>query len=593
MIRANQGKHTSLTVWPARICLSDPDAMPRREKIIPIIDIFAGPGGLSEGFNSREAASDGVRFSSVLSIEKDSVASATLKLRSFFHQFWPERVPEAYYEVVRGERPQTDLFKYPEWKKASERVWNAELGKVPVSELHGRIAEKLGAARDWVLLGGPPCQAYSLIGRARMTGVGHDARTSGKSSESLRLDRLSKFSKDVRHTLYREYLRIVAVHQPAVFVMENVKGILSSRVNPESGLSDRVFPRIRRDLSSPWEALGDDPLLPQLKKFRKGGPRRYRLYSFVTNADDDDIADSEFLIRCEQYGIPQARHRVVLLGIRDDFKSRPRALRERPAVSVRNAIESMPALRSGLSKEADTAKGWQDALRACFAENRVLKLGDELVQKTVYKVIGRTSVRLTRGAAFIAGSSPPVSASLRRWLTDSRLGGILQHESRSHMNSDLGRYLFASATAARINHSPRLSDWPVFLLPNHRNVDSYRIARRDPESMFVDRFKVQIWDKPSSTVTSHISKDGHYFIHPDPFQCRSLTVREAARLQTFPDNYFFCGNRTQQYHQVGNAVPPFLASQMADVVAEFLISGGGSKARGFLLPTTFAGDRNT
>lgn len=547
--------------------------MAESAKIIPVIDIFAGPGGLSEGFNSADAARHGLRFSSVLSIEKDPVACQTLRLRSFFHRFAPERIPNAYYKFVRGEVAQEELSRFPEWDQATRQVWNAELGKVPAAELHNRIKERLGNERDWVLLGGPPCQAYSLVGRARMTGVGHAGRIKGSDVDSLKLERLSKFSKDVRHTLYLEYLRVVAVHQPAVFVMENVKGILSSTI-PKDGVSDRVFSRIRRDLTSPWAALADDSLLPDLEKFSTGSKRNYRLYSFSVERGEDAIADSDFLIRCEEHGIPQARHRVVLLGVRDDIQGRPSTLKRRDVVRVRDVIGDMPALRSGLSKEHDDARSWLDALKACFPRNVRPQINDKSVRKTIAKAIGRTTVRSTRGLPFLESSPPKVesSAPLRRWLTDRRLSGVLQHESRSHMNSDLGRYLFAAATAARTKHSPRLPEWPVFLLPKHRNVERYRTSRRVPEGMFVDRFKVQIWDRPSSTITSHIAKDGHYFIHPDPFQCRSLTLREVARLQTFPDNYFFCGNRTQQYHQVGNAVPPFLALQMADVIAEFFAS---------------------
>ncbi len=135
------------------------------------------------------------------------------------------------------------------------------------------------------------------------------------------------------------------------------------------------------------------------------------------------------------------------------------------------------------------------------------------------------------------------------------------------MESDLHRYLFAASFAREERRSPKLRDFPDVLLPSHENIGS-------DSTPFIDRFRVQIGNQPSTTVVSHISKDGHYYIHPEPSQCRSLTVREAARLQTFPDNYFFEGNRTQQYHQVGNAVPPLLARKIAEIVLRLLQSAG-------------------
>jgi len=511
-----------------------------QQQVIPVIDIFAGPGGLGEGFASLGGAEPGSRrFQLRVSIEKDPVAHRTLSLRALFRAFPKDQVPAAYYRYLRGEISRVELFKDPsippEAVTASAEAKNAELGKTPHSKIDAWIGDALDGAEEWVLIGGPPCQAYSLAGRSR------------RNKESQQ-----KFESDEKHFLYKEYLRIIQVFKPTIFVMENVKGILSS-THGGSG----IFEQILSDLSNP------------------GGNRSYRLRSFVVPGNAEELDPLDFVIEAERYGIPQARHRVILFGVREDVAAATPLLCTHPErflltpcqqeFTVAQALSGLPAVRSRLSKEPDSRDAWLSAIgeAADVLCPQYRKEHNALVE--AMQGASRCAGRLSgNGGAFIGWNGPDeLPPKVREWYLDQRIGGVLQHESRSHMRSDLHRYLFASSFAKEYGFSPKIKNFPHELLPAHVNVSSVSVP-------FADRFRVQMGGHPSTTVVAHIAKDGHYYIHHDPSQCRSLTVREAARLQTFPDNYYFEGNRTQQYTQIGNAVPPLLARKIAVLVSDLI-----------------------
>ena len=517
---------------------------------IPIIDLFAGPGGLGEGFSSLKLRKGSHPFRIRLSIEKDVNAHLTLELRSFFRQFPFGDVPSEYYMHLRGEITRERLYElYPsEAESASKEAWRATLGQEAPENVDRRIESSLGSVRrniPWVLIGGPPCQAYSTVGRSRLGGINPE---------------------DERVYLYREYLRIIARHNPPVFVMENVKGLLSSKVN-----GTLIFNQILNDLRKP------DTAVRNLKGDAKQTKRdvSYRIFSLVKGPkriDDSAMPEYEphdFVIQCENYGIPQTRHRVILLGIRSDLNITHPDYLKRAAhpVSAGKVLSSLPRLRSGLSREEDSKEAWHYVLRSALNENwfRELQNNDHMMVATrIIRAINNIKQpRKDRGGNFV--ESRKVIKYIKEWYHDPKLGGVCNHQSRAHMRSDLHRYLYAAAFAKVHGRTPFLRDFPARLHPDHRNVISSLKTGN-----FNDRFRVQVSDRPATTVTSHIAKDGHYYIHPDPTQCRSLTVREAARLQTFPDNYFFCGLRTPQYNQVGNAVPPLLARQIALVVLNTL-----------------------
>ena len=365
------------------------------------------------------------------------------------------------------------------------------------------------------------------------------------------------FENDIKHFLYREYLQIIIDHAPPVFVMENVKGLLSAKVDDKS-----VIDRMISDLRNPGIALNYGP-----------ADLRYRLYS-ISEDELPEVGTNPklFLVRAEKFGVPQARHRIFIVGVRDDIRIVPGRLRPGEPPTLKQVIGGLPPIRSGLSRGKDSLAGWQAAVGGIdMATIRRELNGKQYAGALVDKLnIGLQAPppSLERRSTLYPRNLLP-DHEVFGTIPDPRLDFLEGHEARSHMPSDLKRYVFAASFAAVEGRSPTLADFPRSLLPVHRNVGIGRQGK-----MFSDRFRVQLPDRPSTTITSHIAKDGHYFIHYDPAQCRSLTVREAARLQTFPDNYCFLGPRTSQYHQVGNAVPPYLARQIAAIVADLLDSAG-------------------
>jgi DNA (cytosine-5)-methyltransferase 1 len=529
---------------------------------IKIIDLFAGPGGLGEGFSAYKVNGKHP-FKIAISIEKESSAHRTLTLRAFFRQFG-SNPPDEYYQFLRGElgkAPEEQLYKIEKFKQqvieAQKEARCLTLGE-DNKAINAAISDAIGSD-DCILIGGPPCQAYSLAGRSR---------NQGKKDY--------KAEEDPRNFLYLEYLKVIARYQPKIFVMENVKGMLSAKINGEP-----IFDRIRKDLHNPCKATKTRPT---------GGRSRhnYRVVSLVCPSPDNSVADGHdeitasknYIIEAEKFGIPQRRHRVILLGLREDiadnwdndFILNP----SESQTTTYDVIKDLPKLRSGLSKGLNTDERWIEVLKA--SKNKLSKtLKDSGLASIAYSientidrlVVPKNKQGANQGIQKTKSLSIDGNKELEEWYVDNNLGNfVVNHETRGHIEQDLLRYLFCSTWAAIAkkeqwdNPFPKSRDYPDSLKPDHKNFDSGK---------FADRFRVQLAQTPATTITSHISKDGHYFIHYDPSQCRSFTVREAARIQTFPDNYFFVGTRTQQYVQVGNAVPPYLANKISEISYQVLM----------------------
>lgn len=335
------------------------------------------------------------------------------------------------------------FFKVP--KKVLDKTINLEINDQNLSNIFNYFDNFLGNVDG--IIGGPPCQAYSTIGRARNAG---------------------KKDSDGRIYLYKYYIKFLKRYNPKFFVFENVKGLLSFK-----------------------DSTGEK-LLPKMEmEFLEAG---YSIEYKILNTKD--------------FGVPQSRERLIIFGVQKKYKGVTNNFFEQleelvePEVSVRSAFKDLPFLTSGEEN------------------NFYLPISNEYIVKY-----------------FRQDDNLPLT----------------QNISRKNNSNDLKIYRLVAKAKSRGKNLKY--DELDTTLQTHRHTDK-----------FLDRFKALSWDSPSHTIVAHIAKDGHHYIHPDIKQNRSITVREAARLQGFPDSYYFLDSRTSAFTQIGNAVPPIFSRKVAEAI---------------------------
>lgn len=399
-----------------------------RKKKYTFIDLFAGCGGLSEGFYR-------MGFKALAHVEINHWACETLRTRMKYYGY-----KDIDKEVIEHDITSSDII---------ERIEDATKGETPD-----------------IIIGGPPCQAYSTAGRVR-DGVG--------------------MSKDPRNFLFESYVRILEYFRPKFFVFENVKGILSARVNGKL-----IFPQI-------LNALGKE-------------------YKLVEDAN-------KLLYNTANYGVPQLRKRIIIMGVRKDIEGKE-AYELYDGVKKTNYDPEMDEQqRNGLKRYVDVREA----------------IGD------------LPSVEPGQDASTNTFNYPCDNEFLRR-IGKKGIHPLMDHICRKHNATDRERF--------------------SVMIANHWSFGEMRRARPDLEHeharVFDNSYVVQWWELPSKTILAHIHKDGFQFIHPDGSQLRTFTVREAARIQSFPDDFVFEGSRGEKFKQIGNAVPVLFAEALAKSIKKNL-----------------------
>lgn len=408
-------------------------------KKLNFIDLFSGAGGLSEGFINAG-------FSPIAHVEIDKKACDTLETRLVYHKLKSEKKTKNYYDYISEKMTRDEFLKEFADSEISDSVINMSIGGDNNKTIFKKIDKLAKGKQIDLIVGGPPCQAYSLVGRAR-------------DKDGMK--------NDPRNFLYKEYAKFLKKYDPKVFVFENVMGLITAEKGSYFKNMQAYFKRIGYEI-------------------------------------DYTIQKSE------DFGVLQKRRRIILIGWQkgSDFKY-PKFNKTTEEFTISQILSDLKKLKPG-------------------EQNNITKY------------------------------AKPTTEYLEKFELRNGVDFVTQHIARPHNDRDLNIYKIAINKWLKKSERLKYPDLPTEL-KTHKN-----------EKSFVDRYKVVDINGLSHTMVAHIAKDGHHYIYPDNKQIRSLSVREAARIQSFPDNFFFEGGRSAAFRQIGNAVPPLMANEIAKKIKEQL-----------------------
>lgn len=408
-----------------------------RKRKYNIIDLFAGAGGLSEGFVQAG-------FNPIAHVEMDKDACDTLRTRACYHYLVANGQKDVYYSYLKGEISRETLYESVP-SKVVDSVINVEISDKTIKDTFKKIKKLAASKHIDFIIGGPPCQAYSLLGR-------HDKR----------------MEDDPRTRLYLQYGKFLQEFQPNGFVFENVPGLLSAKKGEHF-----------RNLREYFDSLG------------------YSLHYKMLDATD--------------YGVLQTRKRLIIVGWRQEHDlGYPDIPRKKADAVINDILGDLPELYAG---DIEMVAPYKKAANSYLLTSGIRNEDELFVTQNITRPLNPNDAKI-------------YAYAIQKW-----------NEEHTRIKNNT--------------------------LPEE-------IRTQNNETSFLDRFKVVDGQGYSHTVIAHLSKDGHYYINPNEKYNRSISMREAARIQSFPDNFYFEGPRSAKFKQIGNAVPPLMAKKTATSILNLL-----------------------